>query len=77
MKFSTKAIHMGSEPDKETGAIMPPIYMSSTFALEAPGVDKGFEYTRAHNPNFVASKSCSPPWRTRNTPPCSPPASAP
>lgn len=52
MKFSTKAIHIGSEPDKVTGAIMPPIYMSSTFALEAPGVDKGFEYTRAHNPNF-------------------------
>lgn len=54
MKFSTKAIHMGSEPDKETGAVMPPIYMSSTFALEAPGVDKGFEYTRAHNPNFTS-----------------------
>ncbi len=52
MRFSTKAIHVGSEPDKVTGAIMPPIYMSSTFALEAPGVDKGFEYTRAHNPNF-------------------------
>jgi cystathionine beta-lyase/cystathionine gamma-synthase len=52
MKFTTKAIHIGSEPDPVTGAIMPPIYMSSTFALEAPGVDKGFEYTRAHNPNF-------------------------
>lgn len=53
MKFSTKAIHVGNEPDPATGAVMPPIYMSSTFALVAPGVDKGFEYTRAHNPNFT------------------------
>ncbi len=53
MKFSTKAIHSGSEPDPKTGAIMPPIYMSSTFVQGAPGEDKGFEYTRAHNPNFT------------------------
>lgn len=53
MKFSTKAIHKGSNPDPVTGAVMPPIYMSSTFALEEPGVDKGFEYTRSHNPNFT------------------------
>lgn len=53
MRFSTKAIHIGSEPDPVTGAIMPPIYMSSTFVQEAPGVDSGFEYTRAHNPNFT------------------------
>lgn len=53
MKFSTKAIHVGNDPDPATGAIMPPIYMSSTFALIAPGVDKGFDYTRAHNPNFT------------------------
>lgn len=53
MKFATKAIHAGNEPEKLTGAIMPPIYMTSTFALEAPGVNKGFEYTRANNPNFM------------------------
>lgn len=54
MKFATKAIHAGYEPDQEIGAIMPPIYMSSTFALEAPGQTRGgFDYSRANNPNFV------------------------
>lgn len=54
MKFATQAIHAGYTPDKETGAVMPPIYMSSTFALDAPGHPKqGFDYTRANNPNFV------------------------
>lgn len=53
MKFATKAIHAGCKPDPQTGAVMPPIYMTSTFALEAPGVNKGYEYTRAHNPNFT------------------------
>lgn len=53
MKFATKAIHVGSEPDPVTGAIMPPIYMSSTYVLNAPGEDKGYAYTRAGNPNFT------------------------
>lgn len=53
MKFSTKTIHAGGDADPQTGAVMPPIYMTSTFALEAPGVSKGYEYTRAHNPNFT------------------------
>lgn len=53
MKFSTKAIHAGYDPDPETGAIMPPIYMTSTYMLNAPGESKGYEYTRAHNPNFT------------------------
>lgn len=53
MKFATKAIHVGSQPDPVTGAIMPPIYMSSTYQLNAPGESKGFDYTRANNPNFV------------------------
>lgn len=52
MKFATKAVHIGSEVDPVTGSIMPPIYMTSTFELEAPGQSKGFEYTRANNPNF-------------------------
>lgn len=53
MKFATKAIHTGWHPDEKTGAVMPPIYMTSTFALDAPGHSRGFEYTRANNPNFV------------------------
>jgi len=53
MKFATKAIHSGSDPDPETGAIMPPIYMTSTFVYDAPGESRGYEYTRAHNPNFT------------------------
>jgi cystathionine beta-lyase/cystathionine gamma-synthase len=53
MKFATQAIHAGWEPDSQTGAVMPPIYMTSTFALYAPGKSRGFEYTRANNPNFV------------------------
>lgn len=54
MKFATKVIHEGTEPDPTTGAIMPPIYMTSTFVQDAPGHSRsGFEYTRAGNPNFV------------------------
>lgn len=53
MKFATKTIHVGNEPDSKTGAVMPPIYMTSTYALEEPGVSKGYEYTRAQNPNFT------------------------
>jgi cystathionine beta-lyase/cystathionine gamma-synthase len=53
MKFATKAIHMGWEPDPATGAVMPPIYMTSTFELDSPGHTRGFDYTRANNPNFV------------------------
>jgi cystathionine beta-lyase/cystathionine gamma-synthase len=53
MHISTKFIHAGQEPDAETGAIMPPIYMTSTYIQEAPGVSKGYDYTRAGNPNFT------------------------
>lgn len=53
MKFSTKAIHEGSIPDKTTGSVTPPIYLTSTFAQEAPGEHSGYEYTRAGNPNFT------------------------
>lgn len=53
MKFSTKAIHVGQAPDKETGAVIPPIYMTSTYAQEAPNKHKGYDYTRAGNPNFT------------------------
>ena len=53
MKFATKTVHSGQEPDSETGAVMPPIYMTSTYAHESPGVTKGYDYTRAGNPNFT------------------------
>lgn len=53
MKFSTRAIHAGNGPEEVTGAIMPPIYMTSTFVQEAPGETRGYDYTRAGNPNFT------------------------
>ena len=58
MKFATKAIHMGSAPDPTTGAIMPPIYMTSTYVQESPGINKGYDYTRANNPNFTILETC-------------------
>lgn len=54
MKFSTKAIHVGQIPDPGTGAIIPPIYMTSTYVQEAPDKHKGYDYTRAGNPNFTS-----------------------
>ena len=53
MKFSTKAIHVGQTPDPSTGAIIPPVYLTSTYVQEAPEVHKGYDYTRAGNPNFT------------------------
>lgn len=53
MKFSTKAIHVGQKPDPTTGAIVPPLYLTSTYIQEAPGVYQGYDYTRAGNPNFT------------------------
>lgn len=50
MKFGTKAIHAGVEPDPSTGAIMTPIYQTSTYVQEAPGVHQGYEYARTQNP---------------------------
>jgi cystathionine beta-lyase len=54
MKFGTKAIHAGQEPDPATGAIMTPIYQTSTYVQEAPGKHKGFEYARTQNPTRLA-----------------------
>ena len=54
MKFGTKAIHAGVEADPATGAIMTPIYQTSTYAQTAPGVHKGYEYSRTHNPTRTA-----------------------
>jgi cystathionine gamma-lyase len=50
MKFGTKVIHAGIEPDPATGAIMTPIYQTSTYAQESPGKHKGYEYSRSQNP---------------------------
>ncbi len=50
MKFGTKAIHAGVEPDPTTGAIMTPIYQTSTYAQPSPGKHKGYEYSRTQNP---------------------------
>jgi len=49
-KFQTRAIHIGNKPDKETGAVSPPIYLTSTFEQESVGNDKGFDYARGGNP---------------------------
>lgn len=54
MKFGTKVIHAGIEPDPSTGAIMTPIYQTSTYAQESPGKHKGFEYARTKNPTRSA-----------------------
>ncbi len=54
MKFGTKAIHAGQEPDPTTGAIMTPIYQTSTYVQAAPGKHKGYEYSRTHNPTRKA-----------------------
>ncbi len=54
MKLATKYIHAGAEPDPSTGAIMTPIYQTSTYVQEAPGVNKGYEYARSQNPTRKA-----------------------
>ncbi len=54
MKFDTKIIHAGAEPDPSTGAIMTPIYQTSTYVQSAPGQHKGFEYARSQNPTRKA-----------------------
>jgi cystathionine beta-lyase len=58
MKFGTKAIHAGQEPDPTTGAIMTPIYQTSTYVQESPGVHKGFAYARGKNPTRLALENC-------------------
>lgn len=58
MKFSTRAIHAGQVPDPTTGAIMTPVYLSSTYVQDSPGVHKGWEYSRTHNPTRRAYEDC-------------------
>ncbi len=54
MQFATRAIHAGQEPEPATGAITVPIYQTSTFAQSAPGVHKGYDYSRTDNPTRTA-----------------------
>lgn len=56
--FETRAIHAGQEPDPTTGAIMTPVYMTSTYVQASPGVHKGYEYSRSHNPTRKAYEAC-------------------
>ncbi len=57
-KFGTKAIHAGQEPDPSTGAIMTPIYQTSTYVQESPGKNKGYAYARGKNPTRIALEKC-------------------
>ncbi len=56
--FATRAIHAGQSPDPSTGAVMPPIYATSTYAQESPGVHQGYEYSRTQNPTRMAYERC-------------------
>src|SRR5579863_1411633 len=56
--FSTRVIHAGQSPDPTTGAVMQPIYATSTYVQSSPGVHKGFEYSRTQNPTRFAYERC-------------------
>jgi cystathionine gamma-lyase len=58
MKFATKAIHAGQEPDPSTGAVMTPIYQTSTYWQESPGKHQGYAYARGKNPTRSALEKC-------------------
>jgi len=58
MKFATRAIHAGQEPDPSTGAVMTPIFQTSTYAQAGLGENKGYEYSRSGNPTRTALESC-------------------
>jgi len=57
-KFATRTIHGGQSPEPVTGAIMPPIFATSTYVQESPGKHKGFEYSRTQNPTRMAYENC-------------------
>ena len=58
LAFATRVIHAGQAPDPSTGAIMPPIYATSTYVQQSPGVHKGLDYGRSHNPTRWALERC-------------------
>src|SRR5438045_4392614 len=57
-EFATRAIHAGQEPDPSTGAVMTPIYATSTYVQESPGKHKGYDYARSINPTRLAYERC-------------------
>lgn len=57
LKFNSKTIHGGQQPDKAYGAVMPPVYLTSTYAQTKPGEHLGYEYSRSHNPTRSALES--------------------
>ena len=56
--FATRAIHAGQQPDPSTGAVIPPIYATSTYAQVSPGEHQGYEYSRTQNPTRIAYETC-------------------
>jgi cystathionine gamma-lyase len=58
LAFATQCIHAGQSPDPSTGAVMPPIYTTSTYAQSSPGVHKGYDYSRTNNPTRGAYERC-------------------
>ncbi len=58
MKFETRAIHTGQSADPTTGAVIPPLYLSTTYQQESPGVHKGYEYSRSQNPTRESLEAC-------------------
>lgn len=58
MDIKTQCLHLGAYPDEQTGAIIPPIYQSSTYVQSSPGSTKGYEYTRSHNPTRHRLEEC-------------------
>lgn len=56
--LATQAIHSGNDPDVETGAIIAPIFQTSTYVQTSPGKHRGYEYTRSHNPTRTRLEAC-------------------
>lgn len=59
LAFATRCVHAGQQPDPTTGAVMMPIYATSTFVQESPGVNKGYDYARTKNPTRMAFERCA------------------
>src|SRR2546430_1981191 len=58
LDFATRCVHAGQEPDPTTGAVMMPIYTTSTYVQQSPGVHKGYDYARTKNPTRMAFERC-------------------
>src|SRR4051794_7080711 len=58
LDFATRCVHAGQEPDPTTGAVMMPIYATSTYVQQSPGVNKGYDYARTKNPTRMAFERC-------------------